>query len=142
MDRDDRSPRTLLGRIARAAVLLSSGSLAALLVLRSGAPGCGGGPTAGDTTPTPVVTPAAAPKSEAAPVVKENAGPGPSPRVNEDVAPGPSPAANAGPGPLPTANAAPAAGEAKREAKPRFLPASKSGVLFEGREEPQQAGPR
>ena len=58
MSSDDASPRTLRSPLARAAVLLSSGSLAALLVVRS-APGCGSGPDA------PAPTPAAAPKAEA-----------------------------------------------------------------------------
>lgn len=126
------------GRIARAAVLVSSGTLAAALVLHSG-PGCDGQPTA-----APVAKPAAKPEpapaqAQAAPELPATQAPAEQPAR---IAPVPADSKAA-----PVDVAAPAnEGDVGAELNnPRYFPASKSGVFIErapADPPPQQQAPR
>lgn len=129
MGPDDTSRRTP-SPLARAAVLLSSGSLAALLVVRSG-PGCG-------EAPAPE-TPKATPTPEA-----PKAAPAESPTFDVEV-PASPPAA-----PAKAEEPAPAANANKGKPDPAYFPASKAGVFHERAPNPapepapqqQQAAPK
>lgn len=141
MGPDDTSRRTP-SPLARAAVLLSSGSLAALLVVRSG-PGCGEAPA----PETPKATPA--------PEVPK-AAPAESPKFDVEVPAKAAepPAVAPQPGPAKAEEPAPPAGGAananKRNAEPAYFPASKAGVFHERAPNPapepapqqQQAAPK
>lgn len=134
----ESSPRSLRSQLGRGAVLLSSGSLAVLLVSRSG-PGCGGGST---TVDAPAPQPAAAPAATAPSPAPTPTGPVSEPVTVQPV-PVNAPAADAPPqpnkaGPMDGKNNKNNAGDA-----PHYFPASKAGVFVEIKQAPQQqAGPR
>jgi hypothetical protein len=129
MGDDDHGHKSFGGRLARAAALVFSGAVAAVLVLNSG-PGCDG-PKTEATKPAPVqqpATPAAAPTP--APV---------EPAPVQAAEPAPVPAdSKTGPGTdgLLRPNAADNPGNAGN-GSPRYFPASKSGVFIE-RNEPAE----
>lgn len=138
----ESSPRSLRSQLGRGAVLLSSGSLAVLLVSRSG-PGCGGGST---TVDAPAPQPAAAPAATAPSPAPTPTGPVSEPVKVQPVpvnAPPPQPAADAPPQPN---KAGPMDGKGDKNNAgdaPHYFPASKAGVFVEIKQAPQQqAGPR
>lgn len=133
---DDERGQSLGGRLARAAALLFSGTVAVFLILNSG-PGCDG-PKTGAEGPAPAQQAAPPATQQAAPTARQQAAPVPAdsklaaPPVPPDSKAEPTPAAadgKLGPGtdgllrPSPTGNAEPA--------NPRYFPASKAGVFIE-----------
>lgn len=141
------APSTPRERLTRAAVLVFSGSIAALLVVQAGVPGCGGA-SAPNTTASPEPARGAAPNAPEAdppaPAAPSDLAEPAAPAPAADTAPNPAP--NAPPNPAPNAaGVAPPAkatpgkatpGKADVAEPPPFLPASKSGMVF--RPPPQQ----
>lgn len=126
MQPGDRSRPSFVRRAARAAVLLSSGSLAAVLVFRSGgSTGCDG-----PSSPPPETKSAPAASQEQAPAsVTPPAALGPAAATQPAPAPAPQPtSANEPAGSLLDA---PSSANNAGNAGPRYFPASKSGVFIE-----------
>jgi hypothetical protein len=156
-----QSAPTLRVRLARAAVLLFSGSVAALLVLQAGVPGCSANTPAPNPLPAskagPVITAEDAPP-QAQPAAPQPAPPQPAAPPIADV---PANTANANPAdPPPASNVAdpPAKTVAPKKPPnnppnnlpnnpPLHLPASKAGAVFlpppqqQAAQTPQQRAP-
>lgn len=131
MSHGDPGQRSIGGQLARGAVLVFSGTIAALLVLHSG-PGCDGPKT--DPAPKAAGQPTAAPAPAQAAAQAEPAPAAPAPvpagskepAVGDGGAPALDPGTNAG-----NVGNAGDAGDADPLSNPRYFPASKSGVFIE-----------